>query len=334
MSLWSSARLLGAGALAVAALVLSSCDRGDDGGASGAPAQITFSILSAQGQASAGPLWQPLLDDLAETIGVPVRPHFASTYATLIEDMKRGETQVAWFSAQPAVDAIDNADAELIARTISLQGDDSYRATLIVRRGSGITLDSVLACGKRYSFGTADARSTSGTLAPATCLFNPRNIRPADCFASVRPDNHERNAFNVASGVLDVAASNTVTGAAFLRQNPTLAAQIEEIWQSPTIPEGGIVLRSDLDPAVKEKIRSFFLTYGRGDGVEAERQRRVLAGLSYSRFSAADDDYLDPVREMMADKALVDAEARNDAAAAAAARTELQRLRARREVQP
>ena len=85
---------------------------------------------------------------------------------------------------------------------------------------------------------------------------------------------------------------------------------------------------------MKEKIRSFFLTYGRGDGVEAERQRRVLAGLSYSRFSAADDDYLDPVREMMADKALVDAEARNDAAAAAAARTELQRLRARREVQP
>ncbi len=333
MSLSGSARFFGVSALAAAALTLSGCDRPDDLAAR-APARITFSIMSAQGQASAGPLWQPLLDDLARTIDAPVRPHFASTYAALIEDMKRGETQVAWFSAQPAVDAIDNADAELVARTVNLEGADSYRSTLIVRRGSGITLKAVLDCGKRYSFGMGDAQSTSGTLAPATFLFNPRGIRPTDCFATVRPDNHERNAFNVASGVLDVAASNSVTIAALRRQNPALAEQIEQIWQSPPIPEGGILLRGDLDPAVKEKIRSFFLTYGQGDGAEAERQRRVLAGLSYSRFSAADDNYLDPVREMIADQALGEARDRNDAVAVAAAESELQRLRARREVQP
>ena len=334
MNLSGSARLVGAGVLAAAALALSGCGNQDDLASAGAPAQITFSILSAQGQASAGPLWQPLLDDLARTIDVPVRPHFASTYATLIEDMKRGQTQAAWFSAQPAVDAIDNADAELIARTVSLEGADSYRSTLIVRRGSGITLNDVLACGKRFSFGMGDPRSTSGTLAPATHLFSPRGIQPAACFASIRSGNHETNAFQVASGVLDVATSNSVTGAALRRQNPTLADQIEQIWQSPPIPEGGILLRSDLDPAVKEKIRSFFLTYGQGEGVEADRQRRVLAGLSYSRFSAADDDYLDPVREMITGQDLIEAQGRNDAAAVTAAEAELQRLRARREVQP
>lgn len=334
MKLSSSARLFGVGALAAAALVLTGCGRSGEPASSGSSDELTFSILSAQGQASAGPLWQPLLDDLAETIEAPVRPHFASSYATLIEDMKRGETQAAWFSGQPAVDAIDHAGAELIARTVNLEGDGSYRSILIARRGAGITLDSVLDCGKRYSFGAGDAQSTSGTLAPATFLFNPRGIRPAECFGSVRSENHERNAFNVASGVLDVAASNSVTIEAFRRQNPTLADQVEQIWQSPPIPEGGIVLRSDLDPALREKIRSFFLTYGQGDGAEAERQRRVLAGLGYSRFSAADDDYLDPVREMMADQALIEARGRNDAAAAAAAERELQRLRARREVQP
>ena len=334
MSLLSSARLFGAGALAVAALALSGCGKQDEAASANAPTEITFSILSAQGQASAAPLWQPLLDDLSATIDVPVRPHFASTYATLIEDMKRGQAQVAWFSAQPAVDAIDNAGAELIARTVNLEGVDSYRSTLIVQRGSGITLANVLACGKRYSFGMGDARSTSGTLAPATFLFNPRDVQPAACFKTVRSGNHETNAFQVASGVLDVAASNSVTLTALRRQNPTLADQIEEIWQSPPIPEGGILIRSDLDPAAKEKIRSFFLTYGQGDGVEAERQRRVLEGLGYSRFSAADDDYLDPVREMIADQTLIQARDRNDAAAVAAAEVELQRLRAKREVQP
>ncbi|MFN3670148.1 MAG: phosphate/phosphite/phosphonate ABC transporter substrate-binding protein [Brevundimonas sp.] len=328
------ARLFGASALAAAALALSACGRGDDAGAANTPAQLTFSILSAQGQASAEPLWQPLLDDLGRAIGAPVRSRFASTYATLIGDMGRGDIQIAWFSAQPAIEAIDEAGAELVARTVDLEGEDSYRSILIVRRGSGITLADVLDCGKRYSFGTGDARSTSATLAPATFLFNPRDIRPEACFSAVRPDNHERNAFNVASGLLDVAASNSVTTAALGRQNPALAEQIEPIWQSPPIPEGGILLRADLDPAVKEKIRSFFLTYGQGAGVEAERQRRVLAGLNYSRFSATDEGYLDPVREMVADQALSEARDRNDRAAIAAAEAELQRLRVRREVQP
>ncbi|RZJ31653.1 MAG: phosphate/phosphite/phosphonate ABC transporter substrate-binding protein [Brevundimonas sp.] len=333
------ARRFGSGVLAAAALALtglgaSGC--GDRTGASDKPVgEISFSILSAQGQASAAPLWQPLLDDMAKAIGTPVKPHFASTYADLVEDMKRGEVQAGWFSAQPAIDAIRDADAELIARTVSPEGLESYRATLIVKAGSGITLDSVMACGRRYSFGLGDAQSTSGTLAPLTWLFNPRGIDPERCFSTVRSNNHERNAFEVASGVLDVATSNTVSAAALRAQNPTLAEQIEVIWQSLPIPEGGIVVRETLDPAVKEKIRSFFLTYGQGTGVEAERQRRVLAALRYSRFNAADDDYLDPVREMMADQRLTAARAERDAAGVAEAEQELQRLRAkRREVQP
>lgn len=333
MSLSSSARLIGVSALAAAALILSGCGKREEL-APRAPTQITFSILSAQGQASAGPLWQPLLDDLSKAIDVPVQPHFASTYTTLIEDMKRGETQVAWFSAQPAVTAIDDADAELIARTVNPEGQDSYRSTLIVRRGSGITLEDVLACGRRYSFGIGDPLSTSGTLAPTAYLFNPRGIEPATCFDTVRSGNHEANTGNVVSGVLDIATSNSVAGAALRRRNPTLADQIEQIWQSPPIPEGGILLRSDLDPAVKEKIRSFFLTYGQGNGTEADRQRRVLAGLGYSRFSAADDDYLNPVREMIVGQTLIEARGRNDAAGVAAAQQELQRLRSKREVQP
>ena len=58
--------------------------------------------------------------------------------------------------------------AELIARTVSPDGLESYRATLIVKAGSGITLESVMACGRRYSFGIGDAQSTSGTRKPGS----------------------------------------------------------------------------------------------------------------------------------------------------------------------
>lgn len=321
-----------------AALVLgvASCGGGgdDDKKAGGTPTEITFSILSAEGQASSGPLWAPLLEDMSKAIGVPVKPFFAGNYNVLVEAMRFNQTQVAWFSAKPALEAVDRAQGEVVARIVDPEGRDSYRSTLIVKAGSGITLEDVLACGKRYNFGIGDAQSTSGTLAPMTFLFNPRNVVPSQCFKNVRPANHQANAFAVATGSVDVATSNTVNTIFLTRQNPQVAAQIQEIWQSPPIPESGIVIREDLDPALKEKIRSFFLTYGQGEGAEAERQRRVLAGLNYSRFNPADDSYLDPVREMVADQQLVDARAKNDQAGVAAAQRELQRLRAKREVQP
>ena len=322
-------------ALAAAlALGVASCGGGDDTKAGGAPDEVVFSILSAEGQASAGPLWQPLLDDMSKAIGVPVKPYFGSNYTVLVEAMRGEQTHVAWFSAKPAIEAIDRASAEVIARTVNKEGMDSYRSTLIVRTGSGITLDQVLACGKRFDFGIGDAQSTSGTLAPMAFLFNPRGVEPAQCFKTVRSANHQSNAFSVAAGVLDVATSNTVNTVFLTKQNPQIAAQIQEIWQSPPIPESGIVVREDLDPALKEKIRSFFLTYGQGDTAEAERQRRVLAGLEYSRFAAADDSYLNPVREMVADQKLGEARAKGDTTAVAAAERELQRLRSLREVQP
>jgi phosphonate transport system substrate-binding protein len=319
---------------AVLALGVASCGGGDDSKAGAVPTEITFSILSAEGQASSGPLWQPLLDDMSKAIGVPVKPFFGSNYTILVEAMRGNQTQVAWLSAKPALEAVDRAQGEVIARIVDPEGRDSYRSTIIVRRGSGITLDQVMACGKRYDFGIGDAQSTSGTLAPMAFLFNPRNVVPAECFKTVRSANHQANAFAVATGVVDVATSNTVNTVFLTRQNPQVAAQIEEIWQSPPIPESGIVLRADLDPALKEKIRSFFLTYGQGEGAEADRQRQVLAGLNYSRFNAADDSYLNPVREMVADQKLSEARADGNASAAAAAERELQRLRSLREVQP
>lgn len=327
------ALLAGAAALPLTG-ALAACGGGDEAKSGAAPEKLVFSILSAEGQASSGPLWQPLLDDLQTAVGIPVEPFFGSNYTVLVKAMEGNQTQVAWFAAKSAIEAIDRADGEVIARTVDVEGRDSYRSTLIVRKGSGITLEDVLACGKRYDFGIGDAQSTSGTLAPKTFLFNPRGVDPNQCFKTVKPANHQANAFGVASGVLDVATSNTVNTVFMERQNPAMAAQLEEIWTSPPIPESGIVVREDLDPAIKEKVRAFFLGYGQGQGAEAERQKAVLKGLNYSQFRAADDSYLDPVREMVADEKLQAARAAGDADEVKSAEAELNALRAKREVQP
>jgi len=322
-------------AAGAAVLALSACGKpAEKQPATATPEELTFSILSAENQTSMQPLWQPLLDDLSAQIGVKVKPFFATNYTSLVEAMRFKQVQMGWFSASPALQAVRRADGEVLGRVVDAGGEATYKSVLIVRKGSGITLDKVLKCDKSLTFGIGDAQSTSGTLAPLTFLFNPRGIVPAQCFKTVRSASHQANAFAVATGVVDVATSNSVNTVFMRRENPQLASQIEDIWVSPPIPESGIVIREDLDPALKEKLRSFFLTYGQGQGPEAERQRQVLAGLNYSMFRAADDSYLDPVREMVADQKLSEARAKNDQAGVAAAERDLAALRAKREVQP
>ncbi|MBJ7511777.1 PhnD/SsuA/transferrin family substrate-binding protein, partial [Brevundimonas sp.] len=121
-----SRRLFAAAGAAVLLLGVASCGGGEEKKASGAmPSELTFSILSAEGQASSGPLWQPLLDDMSKAIGVPVKPFFAGNYNVLIEAMRFNQTQVAWFSAKPALEAVDRAQGEVIARIVDPEGRDS-----------------------------------------------------------------------------------------------------------------------------------------------------------------------------------------------------------------
>ena len=292
------------------------------------PKEITFSILSAENQASMQPLWQPMMDDLGKSIGVPVKPYFASNYTSLVEALRFGQVQAGWYSARPALEAVNRANAEVLGRVVDAGGDATYRSVLLVKKGSKITLDDVLKCGRKLSFGIGDAESTSGTLAPMTYLFTPRDIEPSKCFKAVRSANHQANFFAVANGVVDVATNNSVGVLFAHRENPALAEKVEVIWTSPPLPESSIVVRKDLDPALKEKIRQFFITYGTGTGPEADRQRQVLKKLAYGGFRPADDSYLDPIREMVAGEAVADARRSGDKAKIAAAQAEFDKVQA------
>ncbi len=318
-------RLLGALGLA-AVLGLASCSQKSAPAAQ--PTEIIFGILPAENQASMGPLWQPLLDEMAAQVGVKVTPKFLTNYTSLIEAMRFKQVQMAWLSALPALDAVERSDAEVLGRVIQAGGDETYTSVLIVKKGSGITLDKVLACGQKYSFGLGDPQSTSGTLAPMAYLFTPKNIEPTKCFKSVRNGSHQANVFSVANGVLDVATNNSVGLLFAKRENAKVGDSIETIWTSPPLPESSIVVRKDVDPAIKEKMRQFFLTYGTGTGPTADKQREVLKGLTYGGFRPADNSYLDPIREMQASEALAEARRSGNAAKIAQAQAEFDKIHA------
>lgn len=314
---------------ALAALgLLASCGKPPEQSPQG-PQTLNFSILSAENQQSMSKYWQPLLDDLSKQTGLTVKPFYTSNYASQIEAMRFGKVQLGWFSALPALEAVRRADGQVLSRVIDSGGANSYESVLIVRNDSGLTLDDVMKCDKRLTFGIGDAKSTSGTLAPMAYLFIPRGVEPAECFKTVRSANHQTNVFSVANGVLDVATNNSVGLAFAARENPRIARRLKVIWRSPPLPESSIVVRKDLDPVAKEKLRQFFLTYGTAPGAAGDRQRQVLKGLMYGGFRAADDGYLDPIREMEAAQHLSDAKRSGQAARIAAAQKAFDDIRAK-----
>jgi phosphonate transport system substrate-binding protein len=314
-------------AVAFAGLAIAACNKAAE------PASksdtINFSILAPENASSLQSFWQPIIVDMEKQTGLKIKPFFGTNYTALIEAMRFKQTDFGWFSNLSGLEATRRANGEVFARTFDPTGDDGYNSVLIVSANSKITLDDVLRCDRKLNFGIGDAKSTSGTLAPMTYLFAPRGLKPDTCFKTVKSANHQANLFSVANGVLDVATNNSTS----LRLQgdrektdpnaPHVAGKVKVIWTSPRLPEDPIIWRKDLDPAVKEKLRQFFLTYGQGDGPEAERQRALMAKISIGGFKPASDTHLLPVREMEATEQLEEAKTGKDPAKIAAAQKAL-----------
>ncbi len=293
---------------------------------------LRFSIMSTENAQSAQASWAPFLADLQAQTGLKVQPYFGSNYTALIEAMRFKQTDLGWFTNLSGLEATRRSNGEIFARTTKPSGPDGYQSVIIVRKGSGLTLETLLACGKTRDFGMGDAKSTSGTLAPMAYLFGPRNIMPETCFKTVRSANHEANLFAVAMGQVAAATNNTQSIARLAEKNEpaALAAldKIEIIWRSPTIPEDPMIWRKDLDPAIKAKVLKFILAYGTGTGPEADRQRAVLKALQTGPFKPADSRHFLPVREMEIVEQLVAARNKADAPAIKQALADLDAIHA------
>ena len=295
------------------------------------PKQINFGIISTESTTALEKSFGPFLKDMGKTLGVTVKPFFASDYAGVIEGMRFKKVDVAWFGNKSAIQAVDRAGGEVFAQTIKDNGERGYYSLLIAHKDSPLnSLADVLKCDKTKTFGNGDPNSTSGFAIPGYYVWALNNKTPEDCFKRVTSSNHEGNAMAVANQKVDVATNNTESIYARLsKSRPEAAAKIKEIWRSPLIPSDPMVWRKDLSQDAKEKIYFFFMQYGRfGDAEKVKRERKVLSEMSdgWGPFLASSNAQLLDVRQIEAFKAKIKAERKGDNAAVAKAEAELKRL--------
>lgn len=269
-----------------------------------APAEINFGIIATEASTNLKTVWEPYLAAMAKGTGLKINGFYASDYAGVIEAMRFGKVQVAWYGNKAAMEAVNRSKGELFAQSVDSDGNPGYWSHLIVHKDSPITsLDDVLKCDKTIDFGIGDPNSTSGFLVPTSYIFAARNIDPKSCFRTVRNASHEANGMAVANKQVMVDTNNSENLRRLEITAPQARKNIRIIWTSPLIPSDPLVWRKDLPTETKVKLYTWIVSYGRiGTPEEIAAARKVLAGLQWAPFNPTNDDQLLPIRILEANK--------------------------------
>lgn len=272
--------------------------------------ELNFGIISTESQANQRPLWEPFIAALSKSIGIPVKAFYATQYAGVIEAMRFGRVQVAWYGGKSYIEAARIANAEAFAQTVSADGKRGYYAHLIANKQNPITAIAKKQGGDKYvvknaaklTFAFNEPNSTSGFLVPSYYVFAKNNIDPKKAFKRlIFSGSHEATALAVANNQIDVATNNNESLERLEKTNPEARKKIEIIWTSPIIPSDPIAYRKDLPEDVKKKLRNFF--YGFKD-------KKILDPLQWSALVPANDKTWNPIRELDFAKQILDLQAK------------------------
>lgn len=203
-----------------------------------------------------------------ETLGVPVKLFAPADYEGVIQGLLGGSIQMAWLGASgyAKVYLDDPAAVEPVLVKTNLDGSYAYYSIGFARKDSGVTRIEDLN-GKVFGFG--DPNSTSGYLIPSVEIPQQYGVtmESGDFFGEVRfTGGHEQTIVAVANGDIDAGVTwadglgnwedGYNSGALRRAVDAGLVDMNEmvEIWKSKPIPEGPVVLRTDLPAEVKEKM--------------------------------------------------------------------------------
>jgi phosphonate transport system substrate-binding protein len=232
-----------------------------------------------------GPVMQ-YLDRHVE--GVNFRVEASRNYAAYDEKLFGGAFHFSLPNPYQTVTSLDHG-----YRVFGKMGDDdNFRGIFLVRKDSGIrTVDDLK--GKAVSYPAPTA--LAATMMPQYYLFQ----RGIDVMKEV--DN--RYVGSQESSIMNAFLGHTVAGAtwpppwrALSKERPELAEQLEVKWQTPPLPNNGLVARADMPAELVEQVgRLLFTLHTHEEG------RVMLERMELSRFEPADDSTYEPVRAFLKD---------------------------------
>jgi phosphonate transport system substrate-binding protein len=168
--------------------------------------------------------------------------------------------------------------------------DDNFRGIILVRK-DGFIHEVTDLKGRAVSFPAPTA--LAATMLPQYFLYTHG--------LDIAHDIDVHYVGSQESSIMNVYLGNTAAGAtwpppwrALLKERPELGKALEIKWRTESLPNNGLVVRTDVPPAIVEQVSQLlFNLHTHKEG------RRMLARMELSRFEPATDQTYQPVVEFI-----------------------------------
>jgi len=249
------------------------------------PATLRVALLPDENAATLIQNAQPLKAYLERTLNKKIELIVTTDYSSMIEAMRFGRIEVAYFGPFSYVLAKSRApEIEPFAVGVE-RGAPTYNSVLIANATGGVkTLADIQ--GKPFAFG--DQASTSSHLAPRAYLLKTAQLDGDKDYKPVFLGTHDAVARAVQAGQVPAGALSKPILDSLISKNVIDPTKIVQLALSEPIPNYPIVMQGNLTPALKQSLRDAFLNV---------KDKEVLKSFRVEGFVATDDKAYDVLRD-------------------------------------
>lgn len=267
--------------------------------------EFRIGILGGENEADRLRNFQCMVDKLPAAIGVEKVSLFpAADYDGVVQGLLGGTLDYAELGASAFAKVyLAKLDAvEPILTTVQTDGSTGYYSIMVARKDKGYAKLEDLK-GKKLGF--ADADSTSGYLIPLVTLpeaIGGKSVK--EYFAETGfGGGHENLVLEVLKGTFD-AGTTWGSGVGEFKDGYTsgnLRKMVDkgilnmddlvELWRSPLIPNGPIVVRTSLNADMKTKFKDFMVGLPKSD----PECFKAIQGGDFTGFTEVNADFYKPI---------------------------------------
>lgn len=248
------------------------------------PAKLRVALLPDENAATLIQNAQPLKTYLESTLKKEIELIVTTDYSSMIEAMRFGRIEVAYFGPFSYVLAKSRApEIEPFAVGVE-KGSPTYNSILIATAGGPVKSVPDIR-GKPFGFG--DQASTSSHLAPRAHLLK-KGLEGDKDYKVVHLGTHDAVARAVQAGQVPAGALSEPIYRSLVERKVIDPSRVVQIDLTAAIPNYPITMQGNLTPQLKQAIRSAFLNM---------KDKEVLKSFRVEAFASTDDKAYDVLRD-------------------------------------
>lgn len=240
-------------------VLLAGCSRSaptaDDVAENSNPSKLVVALLPDEDAASVIQDNQGLTDYLQETLGKEIELVVTTDYSSMIEAASNGRLDLAYFGPLSYVLAKTKSDIEPFAARLR-DGSTTYTSVIIGNVEAGVDEFADI---EETTVAFGDPASTSSRLFPELTLADA-GLTAGENYEAVFLGAHDAVALAVQNGNAQAGGLSRPIFDALVEEGIIDPTQVTVIAESDPIPQYPWAMRSDLDSALQDEIRSAFLT--------------------------------------------------------------------------